>query len=139
MIKQYLNTFRKLFTRPEKIYIAGPVTGLEPDYVVASFALAEAEIRDSGNTPVNPKRFIKPDENWNEAMNICINRLVKCDSIYMLKGWEESDGAMVELFIALVTNKGVYFEDGNAPETISFSRLLSIALLYLPGFDVKQL
>jgi len=36
--------------------------------------------------------------------------LLHCRSIYMIRGWEKSDGANIELWIAIALRMNVYYE-----------------------------
>lgn len=47
---------------------------------------------------------------WREHMRVDIRALVDCDSIYMLKGWELSKGAKLELDVASSCGIPVEFE-----------------------------
>lgn len=84
-----------------KVYISGPITGTE-DYK-ERFRMAEMELRHVGHIPVNPvtiseklgknlphEAYMKRDIEW----------LITCEGIYMLPGWENSEGAKVEKMIA---------------------------------------
>jgi hypothetical protein len=39
-----------------------------------------------------------------------LKELFTCDAIYMLKNWKQSDGAQVELKVAQLTGKQIYFQ-----------------------------
>jgi len=58
---------------------------------------------------LNTARFdgICPDETWLMGY---LEILKRCDSIYMLKGWEKSIGAIEELRLAKNTGKRIYWE-----------------------------
>lgn len=83
-----------------RAYIAGPMTGM-PDLNFPAFNQAAATLRASGFEVVNPAE-INPDHTmeWEECMRRDIAELVRCDSIYMLPGWERSKGATLEHHIA---------------------------------------
>lgn len=133
------NNLKALYNRLNRrvCYIAGPIAGLNYSMVRKMFMCTEYELRDLGYRVINPVRFVKPDANWNDAMRICLMRMHKADVVYMQFGWETSDGAMVELFIALVTNKPVIFE-GEAPASIDFMKLVEVANKYLPQLRVER-
>ena len=77
-----------------KTYIAGPMTGYKNFNRDRFFAEAEI-IEMNGGFPLNPA--ILPDGlEQSEYMDICL-AMVRCaNSIVMLKGWEKSEGAVVE-------------------------------------------
>ena len=85
----------------KKIYIAGPVTGLDIVVVKRAFSAAEERIAYRGDVPVNPLRLCSSAWDWRKCLRNCIKALVDCDGIYMLKGWRNSKGAKLEHFIAL--------------------------------------
>lgn len=94
-----------------KIYISGPITGLDHQTAFANFERAEKMLRDLGFDPVNPMKHSGLDANggkdadgvaysWEEYMKADIALLLGCDAIYLLNGWEASRGATLELNIA---------------------------------------
>lgn len=94
-----------------KIYCAGPMRGYE-GLNFAAFNSAAEDLRADGWEVVNPVE-INPDTNaeWLDCMQKDICALVYCDSIYMLTGWEKSEGATLEHLIASRLGFDVYFED----------------------------
>ena len=61
--------------------------------------------------PVNPFRNGLPDEaHWRAHMRADIALLLACDYIYMLKDWELSKGAKLELDVASSCGIKVLFE-----------------------------
>lgn len=44
-------------------------------------------------------------------LDACMELIKRCDAIYMLKGWEDSEGSKEELSLALKEGKEVYYED----------------------------
>jgi nucleoside 2-deoxyribosyltransferase len=82
----------------EKIYIAGPMTGYE-NFNRDSFNSAANCCLDNGAVPLNPA--ILPDGlTQGQYMDICFAMIRAADAIYLLKGYEESKGAMAELAYA---------------------------------------
>lgn len=90
------------------IYISGKITG-SPHYM-ADFRKAElflAKEIGKGKLPytsiINPAKTnatLPCDFEWDDYMKVCYKLLELCDAIYMLKGFEESKGAMRELVYA---------------------------------------
>ena len=66
----------------KKIYISGKITGLPVREAIAKFRSAAEKIRRFGFEPVSPL-------------------LLRCDAIYLLDDYEKSEGARIELCIAL--------------------------------------
>ena len=86
--------------KPEqKIYIAGPMQGYE-NFNRPAFNDAVTVLLMQGYIALSPA--ILPDGlTQAEYMQIDLAMLQCCDAIYMLKGWEESAGAMAELSLAM--------------------------------------
>lgn len=85
------------------IYISGPVTGLPFEEAKAAFDKAAERIRNKhgiGVVVVNPMDFCGQGEDWSWAMRKCIERMMDCQYIHMLPGYERSKGARLELMIA---------------------------------------
>lgn len=82
-----------------RIYIAGPITGTS-DYE-SRFRDYEASIRDwmPDAEVVNPVRITEPIQNFSheEIMRVCIAALSCCNMIFLMRGWENSEGAKEEL------------------------------------------
>ncbi|MGT3827036.1 DUF4406 domain-containing protein [Enterobacter kobei] len=81
-----------------KVYIAGPMTGL-PDYNRDAFFRAEAELIHHGHTVLNPA-VLSDRLTQHQYMDICLAMLRSADSIYLLRGWEQSRGAKAEKAMA---------------------------------------
>lgn len=92
----------------ERIYISGPMTGLEREEYMARFKTAEQHLRKEGYCNiVNPIKFFMNRWPWiyhiiGYSLTLIYDlwRLSRCDRIYMLPDWEESRGARVESFFA---------------------------------------
>jgi hypothetical protein len=83
------------------IYLSGPMTGL-PDYNRPAFNKVAEELRAKGKSVFNPAD-IGPKENimpraW--YMRKDLEGLMKSDSVYVLPGWDTSEGAKLEVAIA---------------------------------------
>lgn len=81
------------------VYISGPMTGL-PDLNAYEFSFAEARIKSAGMKPVNPHTLCDPSWDWQKCMRADVKALCDCDAIFLLQGWEKSNGAQLELHIA---------------------------------------
>lgn len=95
-----------------KVYISGPITG-EKGYM-NKFDWAEALWKDMGIYVINPARTnaTLPEETDHDGyMRISIALLRECDTIYMLKGWEHSEGAKEELEVAINHNYNILYEE----------------------------
>mgnify|MGYP000005631904 CR=1 FL=1 len=115
------------------IYISGRITGLIESEYKEAFKFAQevcendvnAQLLKSNNEvcqwqPINPlnigeeleKTFNSFGEvpTWRDYMGLDIIELVKCDAIYMSKGWEQSKGARLEHHIANELGLEVYHQ-----------------------------
>jgi hypothetical protein len=84
-----------------KIYIAGAISG---DEINAKKRFEEAERQLKKQYPsaeiVNPMTLPHDhDKTWRSYMNECITELVKCDNAYLIDGWMDSRGALLEFEI----------------------------------------
>jgi len=95
-----------------KIYISGKMSGIPENRIRHRFNEAAEYLRTEGYTPVNPAvMFDNPGLSYEEYMAIDIAMLEQCESIYMLRGWEDSPGAKTELCAALSLGMKVILEE----------------------------
>ena len=94
-----------------KLYVAGPMRNL-PELNFPAFNKATQMLRESGFEVVNPVE-LNPDPNadYIECMRIDLKALCDCDGIYLLQGWENSEGANAEFQVARMLKLSIYFED----------------------------
>lgn len=95
----------------KKTYISGPITGIAYEDAVAAFSAAEKRLNRAGITDVvNPVTLCPQDEGkrWEDYMSRCLAEIPYCGSIYMLRGWERSRGARVELATARELGLGIW-------------------------------
>lgn len=87
----------------KKIYISGPISGLRFDKVERAFNDAEIRLQEEGYEVVNPlENGLTKDHSWREHMKADIKLLMECDTIYLLKGYKDSKGAMIEYDLARI-------------------------------------
>lgn len=90
-----------------KVYISGPMTGLE-NYNEAAFNAAEKKIKEliPSAEVVNPINISKEVESkiqnptYGDYMCEDLGQLLKCDMVVCLEGFEKSKGCEVEIYIA---------------------------------------
>ncbi len=82
----------------KKVYIAGPMTGYE-NFNRQSFNDASVRLHIKKYTPLNPA-VLPGGLTQGQYMDICFAMIRAADAIYLLKGYEESKGAMAELAYA---------------------------------------
>jgi hypothetical protein len=88
-----------------RLYLSGPMSNL-PDENFPAFNEASAKLRAAGFTVVNPAE-LKVDvtgltgrARWQKFLKADLKALVDCDAIVMLPGWESSEGAELERYVA---------------------------------------
>ena len=92
------------------IYIAGPMTGKE-NYNFDAFNAAEKDLKAAGFKVLNPAKIgILPEYSMYWPINKAM--LDGADAIYMLAGWEDSEGARKELAYAISLWLELYYEGG---------------------------
>ncbi len=91
-----------------KCYIAGPMRGY-PDLNFPAFNKAAEDMQDKMWEVVNPVD-INPDPSYSVCMYNDIKALIECDAIYMLRGWEKSNGASLEYQIANALELEILYE-----------------------------
>lgn len=84
----------------KKIYIAGPVTGVEG--YEGTFSKAADAMRAKGYEPVNPVApGLVEGYSYRDYINRGFQMLMECDGMLLLPGYMESKGAALELHYAL--------------------------------------
>jgi len=90
-----------------KIYISG---GISKDFhYMKKFKKAEEQLTKMGHIVVN-LTVIPPIFSYEEHMKIYLTMLDMCDAIYLLKGWENSEGANIEYINAIEHKKMILYE-----------------------------
>ena len=88
-----------------KIYISGPITGI--DDWKERFKAAEDDLKAQGHQVLTP-RAIDADLDYEDYMRIDFAMVEVSDAIYLLDGWQNSNGAKRELAHAIELNLNVY-------------------------------
>lgn len=84
----------------KRLYVAGPMSGL-PERNFPAFHAAAARLRAAGFEVENPAEINAEQRGgWEACLRADIARLMTCDGIALLPGWEESRGANLECDIA---------------------------------------
>ena len=112
-----------------KVYISGPITGTK-DYM-ERFAAAEQELTSNGHVVINPAKVnsnLPEGTTHAEYMKISLELLDMCDTMFMMEGWQHSQGCHTEMARAIVNKMTITFEGGkecqsqNNPEQGSFHK-----------------
>lgn len=101
--------------KKKKVYISGPITGVPDGECKREFFRAYDELKAKGFNPMLPPGMVSNeyDLEYDEFMALDLATLELCDAIYLLEGWEKSDGATEELNFAAQHRKEILFEDKN--------------------------
>lgn len=85
---------------PQRVYISGPMTGVSREVFAARFAEAERVLTAAGFEVVNPARFwvgkLYPLLGYELVLLYDLWRLMRCNLIYQLPGYNKSRGSMIE-------------------------------------------
>lgn len=83
------------------IYLSGPMTGL-PEWNYPAFNEAAAYLRAKGYEVFNPAEIFGGETHLPREvyMKEDIRALLNCDTVMMLQGWQDSEGAKLEFQIA---------------------------------------
>lgn len=93
-----------------KIFISGKITN-DPKYK-EKFATAEKKLTEQGHVVLNPAVLPKGMSNT-EYMKIGFAMFDCADALYMLDGWQDSEGAKIEHTYAQYLGKDIIYEINN--------------------------
>lgn len=95
-----------------KVYIAGAISGQDPDVVEKKFAKAVQFLKSKNFAVLNPMKIVgNPHCSSRTAMKILIPLLLQCDAIYLLTDWKFSEGAQIEASLARYTGMKIMHEE----------------------------
>lgn len=105
-------TERNRIMEKKTVYISGAIAHHDIDERKEAFRRAGERLGEMGYEYVNPFDNGLPDDaTWQEHMREDILMMLSdCDCIYMLRGWEKSKGAKLELDVASSCGMEVMFE-----------------------------
>ena len=96
------------------IYISGKISGRPKEEYMKQFADAEKKLTEQGYTVINPARVnaeMPESTSYNGYMSMSKTMLEQADCIYLMSGWELSNGANLEFQWALNKGMMIMFED----------------------------
>lgn len=94
-----------------KIYISLPITGREAAAREHADKM-KAMLSRNGYEVVNPfEIYAGKKANYKDHLCAGQRALMDCDAIMVCKGWEESLGCLIEVFVANRFNIRVFFEE----------------------------
>lgn len=91
-----------------KLYLSGPMTGIE-NYNLHHFSEIAGKLENAGYRVYNPGDN-GADDNvaWEAYLKHDLQELCKCQGVAVLKGWQESRGARLEVFNALILGMPIF-------------------------------
>ena len=100
-----------------KIYIAGKITGFTREEYCAKFSAMQRELERQGHKVMNPA-YVNATDGFEheEYLHVCYAMLDVCDTVYMLRDWQTSKGARLELQYAADHQKEILYEDESTCE-----------------------
>ena len=113
----------------EKIFISGPISGIK-DFNFHNFNFWSENLESIGYEVVSPAKmaveFGIPEQIQsnvallNELENMEIEELCKCNAIFLLNGWTNSNGSKCELKKAIENNLKIFEESNFSLGTVMF-------------------
>ena len=98
--------------RKNRVYVAGPMTGI-PGHNFPAFNAAADALRAEGWHVENPADHgVVNGVTWADYMHADVCMLASCGAIYLLPGWSESRGASLEAHIAAALGMQFLYADG---------------------------
>lgn len=96
----------------KKIYISGKITGKLYADAYEDFARAEKQWTDANYEVINPMNIAHDhDKSWENYMKVDLKAMLDCDSVYMLKCWKDSRGAIIEHNLAQELELKIIYEN----------------------------
>lgn len=97
-----------------RIYISGPITGINPAHAQTSFLRAAEILQAKGISSINPEESLRNVVlEHDEYLRINLAMLRLCDGILLLPDYEQSRGALMELGMAMALDKEIYLLEGD--------------------------
>ncbi len=96
--------------RSVKIFISGPVTGIE-NYK-ETFGKAEERLKNQGHDVMNPAWMPAEGFEHAEYMHVCEAMIDVCEAVCFLPGWQDSAGSRWEYVYAKEEKKKIMYPKG---------------------------
>ena len=94
-----------------KVYISGKISGTDLTHTRKRFSDVADKLQSLGHEVVNPLcNGLSETDPWEEHIAKDIINLIDCEGIYMLQGWEDSQGARIEHAVAKEIGLKVMYE-----------------------------
>ena len=99
-------------TRESRVYIAGPMTGIQ-DFNYPAFNEVANQLRAAGWHVENPAEHgVVEGAEWADYLHYDLGRLATCSALYLLPGWETSRGAILEFHVANTLGMTIGYHHG---------------------------
>lgn len=93
----------RMHWRDLSLYLSGPITGM-PDLNKPAFDELREVLRPLFKNVLVPHDFFEGVDTegwtWQQYMRTCVRELATADAIFLMKGWNQSRGALLEAHIA---------------------------------------
>lgn len=112
-VESNIKTIGKSTSPKTKVYISGKITGKSKNVYMKDFYDAQQKLEQQGYEVINPALVnsnLPETTTWEQYMEMSILMLNMCDSIFLLKDWQDSKGAKWEYEHALDKGKTVIFQ-----------------------------
>lgn len=94
-----------------KIYLSGKISGTDLTHTRKRFSDVADKLQALGHEVTNPLcNGLSEHDPWEEHIAKDIINLIDCEGIYMLQGWEDSQGARIEHAVAKEIGLKVMYE-----------------------------
>lgn len=85
--------------KKKKVFISGKMSELDSEFYKSEFKRAEKYLIDEGYEPVNPCNLAVPSDYAGQLL-VSLGELAKCDAIFLMNNWVDSNGARCEYWFA---------------------------------------
>lgn len=83
-----------------KIYVSGPMTDY-PEFNFPAFQEAAARLRAAGFEVEDPsEKGVIEGWSWEDYLRYDLHKVLECQGVATLPGWENSKGAKLEVYVA---------------------------------------
>lgn len=89
-----------------KVYISGGITGV--DGYLDKFQAFQDRLEKAGYEVINPAKilsYMPPSTDYEGYMRLCMALIDQCEMVYLMPGWENSQGATFEKHYGLIMGK----------------------------------
>lgn len=101
-----------------KVYISGAITN-NPNFK-EQFKAAEERLKLAGHGVINPST--NQGYTYKEYIDMGLFELMHCEAIYMLRGWEQSTGAKLELEYAKAVGLVIWYQGELTKEIVKLNK-----------------